>query len=180
MKIHPHKISNKATFLKNCIALVLLLQLVPFITNAQTGNFMMSSVGTIEGTNSNSLAVQFKSTTSCIDVQTGILVLYGNRGNGEFAINCEVTMKLNSLGIRLFPNPVNTLTKIKFTNTPPLLAQFTLSIYTTEGILIKISKESGYNLFQGLNIDLSFLNAGTYFLNITSTEYIDTIKFIKS
>lgn len=149
------------------------------VANAQTGNFIMSSVGTMPGTNSNSIAVQFKSSASCIDVQTGLLVLNGNRGTGEFAINCEVNMKLNSLGIRLFPNPVSALTKIKFTNTPPLLAQFNISIYTTEGFLINTNKEIGYVLFQGLNMDLSYLNAGTYFLKIESSEYIDIIKFIK-
>ncbi|MFM2393712.1 MAG: hypothetical protein RLZZ546_1694, partial [Bacteroidota bacterium] len=69
--------------------------------NAQ---FVMSSVGMIAGTSSTVSAINFKSVAACIDVQSGIAVLKGERANGEFAFTCEVAMKFNSLGIKLFPN----------------------------------------------------------------------------
>ncbi len=147
---------------------------------AQTGLFVMSSVGAMAGTSSNGLAINFNSIAACIDVQTGIAVLNGARGNGQFAINCEVTMKFNALGIKMFPNPVNNATKVKFNNTPPLTETFNLTIWTTEGMLVKTQKETGYNLFQGLNIDLSALIAGTYVLKIESPAYMDAVKFIKT
>ena len=147
---------------------------------AQTGLFVMSSTGAMPGTASNGLAINFNSIAACIDVQTGVAVLNGARGNGQFAINCEVTLRYNSLGIKMYPNPVNNLTKVKFNNTPPLTETFNLTIWTTEGFLIKTQKETGYNLFQGLNIDLSALIAGTYVLKIESPAYVDAIKFIKT
>jgi hypothetical protein len=147
---------------------------------AQMGLFVMSSVGAIPGTASNGLAINFNSIAACIDVQTGVAVLNGTRGNGQFAINCEVTMKFNSLGIKMYPNPVNNLTKVKFNNTPPLNETFNLTIWSTEGLLVKSQKENGYNLFQGLNMDLSALIAGTYVLKIESSAYVDAIKFIKT
>lgn len=150
------------------------------LVNAQTGLFVMSSVGAMPGTASNGLAINFNSIAACIDVQTGVAVLNGARGNGQFAINCEVTMKFNSLGIKMFPNPVNNATKVKFNNTPPLTETFNLTIWTTEGMLVKTQKETGYNLFQGLNMDLSALIAGTYVLKIESAGYMDAIKFIKT
>lgn len=150
------------------------------LVKAQTGLFVMSSVGAMAGTSSNGLAINFNSITACIDVQTGIAVLNGARGNGQFAINCEVTMKINSLGVRLFPNPVNHSAKIKLNNTPPLTETFNLTIWTTEGMLVRSQKETGYNLFQGLNIDLSGLTNGTYILKIESPAYVDAIKFIKA
>lgn len=140
----------------------------------------MSSVGVFPGTSSNSTAMQFRSIAGCIDVQTGIAVLKGERANGEFAINCEVTLKFNSLGIKMYPNPVQTAAKIKFINTPPLTETFNLSIWTTDGILITTKKETGYNLFQGMSIDLTNINAGTYVLKIESSGYMDAIKFIKA
>jgi hypothetical protein len=112
-------------------------------------------------------------------VQTGVAVLNGARGNGQFAINCEVIMKFNSLGIKMYPNPVINATKVKFNNAPPLNDLFNLTILTTEGFVVKAQKETGYNLFQGLNIDLSDLIVGTYVLKIESPAYIDAIKFIK-
>ncbi len=149
-------------------------------TKAQTGLFVMSSVGIIPGTASNGLAINFNSIAACIDVQTGVAVLNGARGNGQFAINCEVIMKFNSLGIKMYPNPVNNATKVKLNNTPPLTETFNLTIWTAEGFLIKTQKETGFNLFQGLNIDLSALIAGTYVLKIESPAYMDAIKFIKT
>ncbi len=177
-------------YLQNCISLqadnmkksILLLSflMILAIAKAQMGVFVMSSVGAMPGTASNGLAIQFNSIAACIDVQTGVAVLNGARGNGQFAINCEVTMKFNSLGIKMYPNPVNNTTKVKLNNTPPLTETFNLTIWTTEGMLVRTQKETGYNLFQGLNIDLSALVAGTYVLKIESPAYVDAIKFIKS
>ena len=141
---------------------------------------VMSSIGMMGNASSNISALNFKSITSCIDVQSGVAVLNGKRGNGQFAMNCEVTMKINSLGVRLFPNPVNHFSKIKLNNTPPLTETFSLSIWTTEGALLRSQKETGYNLFQGLNIDLSGLTNGAYILKIESQNYMDAIKFIKA
>ena len=141
---------------------------------------VMSSIGMMGNASSTINALNFKSSTTCIDVQSGVAVLNGKRGNGQFAMNCEVTMKINSLGVRLFPNPVNHNTKIKLNNTPPLTETFSLSIWTTEGALIRSQKETGYNLFQGLNIDLSGLTNGAYILKIESQKYMDAITFIKA
>ena len=141
---------------------------------------VMSSIGMMGNASSTISALNFRSSTTCIDVQSGVAVLNGKRGNGQFAMNCEVTMKINSLGVRLFPNPVNHITKIKLNNTPPLTETFNLSIWTTEGALIRSQKETGYNLFQGLNINLTGLTNGAYILKIESQSYIDAIKFIKA
>ena len=148
--------------------------------SAQTATFVMSSVGMIANTSSNVAAVNFKSSATCLDVQSGVAVLNGTRANGQFAINCEVTMKFNTLGIKLFPNPVSTTAKVKFANTPPLTETFNLSIWSTEGGLISTRKETGYNLFQGMTLDLSGLNSGTYVLKIESDNFVDAIKFIKA
>jgi hypothetical protein len=162
------------------IFLLICFSFFAIITQAQIGNFMMSSIGNMPGTHSTGLAIQFNSNATCIDVQTGIAVFNGIRGNGQFAINCEVNMKFNSLGFKMYPNPVNNNTKVKLNNTPPLTETFNLTIWTTEGLLVRTQKETGYNLFQGLNINLSALIAGTYILKIESPAYVDAIKFIKT
>ena len=158
---------------------ILLLFIVLKCSMAEA-QIVMSSIGMMGNASSTINALNFKSSTTCIDVQSGVAVLNGKRGNGQFAMNCEVTMKINSLGVRLFPNPVNHNTKIKLNNTPPLTETFSLSIWTTEGALIRSQKETGYNLFQGLNIDLGGLTNGAYILKIESQKYMDAIKFIKA
>jgi len=136
-------------------------------------------MGSIPGASNTGMAIQFNSIATCLNVQNGVAVLNGVRGNGQFAMNCEVSLKINSLGIKLYPNPVNITTRIKLTNTPPLTETFNLSVWTTDGALLSTRKESGYNLFQGINLDLSALGSGTYVLKIESENYVDALKFIK-
>ena len=162
------------------IIFIIGFSLTALLVKAQGGIFIMSSVGVLPGTASNGLAIHFNSIADCIDVKTGLAVFNGVRGNGQFAINCEVSLKINSLGIKLYPNPVNTTTKVKFVNTPPLTETFNLSVWTTEGALLSTRKESGYNLFQGINLDVSALGLGSYVLKIESQNYVDALKFIKA
>jgi hypothetical protein len=158
----------------------LIFLIVLLFAQKATAQIVMSSVGMIAGTSSTVSSINFKSVASCIDVQSGVAVLKGERGTGEFAFSCEVAMKFNSLGIKLYPNPVNSATKLKFINTPPLTEVFNLQIFNTDGQFISSKKETGYNLFQGITIDLSNLHSGTYVLKIESSNFVDAIKFIKA
>jgi hypothetical protein len=107
-------------------------------------------------------------------------VLKGERNKGEFTINCKVTMSRNSLGIKLYPNPVTNAANIKFVNTPPLTEVFNLTIWNAQGVIISNKKETGYNLFHGLPMDLSGLTTGSYILKIESSSFVDAVKFIKA
>lgn len=145
-----------------------------------TGAFIMSSVGGLNNMSNNSMAITFSSSATCINVQNGTAVLTGDRGTGNFAINCEVNTKMNTLGIKLYPNPVGANTKVKFINTPPLADQFTISVWNSEGFKINITKATGYELFQGKGMDFSGLIAGSYIIQIESEKYRDALKFIKA
>ena len=149
------------------------------LSYAQQG-VVISSIGNFGGTSSSISAIQFKSISTCIDVESGMAVLTGKRAAGEFAINCEVSLRYNTLGVRMFPNPVQAQAKVKATNTPPLNETFNLTVWTADGVLINSRKETGYNLFQGLTIDLSNLKSGTYVLKIDAPKFVDVVKFIKA
>ena len=116
--------------------------------HAQTVPFTMSSVGEFPDMPSVSAAVQFNSSNSCIDVQTGVAVLEGERGTGVFAINCEMPSNINTLGINVYPNPSVTNTKIKFVHTPPLTETFNVSVVRVDGVILMQSVQIGYNPFQ--------------------------------
>ena len=145
-----------------------------------TGAFIMSSVGGLQNMSNNSMAITFSSSATCLNVQNGTAVLTGDRGTGNFAINCEVNTIFNSLGIKLYPNPVGASTKIKFINTPPLTDQFTISVWNSEGFKISSTKATGYEIFQGKGMDFSSLIAGSYIIQIESEKYTDALKFIKA
>jgi len=145
-----------------------------------TGAFIMSSVGGLNNMSNNSMAVTFSSNAACLNVQNGTAVLTGDRGTGSFAVNCDVKSKYNTLGIKLYPNPVVATTKIKFINTPPLNDLFNISIWGTDGFKITSGKATGYELFQGMPLDFSMLLAGSYIIQIESDKYTDALKFIKA
>ena len=154
--------------------------LFAYTTSFAQQGVVVSSIGNFAGTNSSISAIQFKSISTCIDVQSGMAVLTGKRSSGDFAINCEVSLRFNTLGVRMFPNPVQAQAKVKATNTPPLNETFNLTVWSADGVLINTRKETGYNLFQGLTIDLSTLKSGTYVLRIDAPKFVDVIKFIKA
>jgi len=145
-----------------------------------TGTFIMSSVGGIQNASNNSMAIAFNSSATCLNVQNGTAVLTGDRGTGNFAINCEVNTVFNSIGIKLYPNPVGANTKVKFINTPPLNAQFNITIWNSEGLQVGSAKATGFEIFQGKQIDFGSLSIGSYVIQIESEKYIDALKFIKA
>ena len=145
-----------------------------------TGAFIMSSVGGIQNMSNNSMAVTFSSNATCLNVQNGTAVLTGDRGTGNFAINCEVNAVFNSLGIKLYPNPVGVNTKVKFINTPPMNDQFSITIWNSEGLQVGTAKATGLEIFQGKQIDFGSLSVGSYVIQIESEKYIDALKFIKA
>jgi len=175
--------------MKNCYKYKILILIIPIILlafpqslNSQQLNavFIMSSVGGIENMSSNSMAIAFSSSTICLNVQNGVALLSGPRGVGVFSVNCEVGTKINTLGIKLYPNPVIATTKVKFINTPPFNELFSISIWGTDGFKITSGKATGYEIFQGMPLDFSMLQAGTYIIQIESEKYTDALKFIKA
>lgn len=168
-------------WVKYNVYIVLLGLAFPQMLKAQnlSGAFIMSSVGSLQNMSNNSMSVNFSSNATCLNIQNGTAVIIGDRGMGSFAINCEVNTKFSALGINLYPNPVSTSSKVKFINTPPLNDQFSISIWNTEGLRITSGKASGYDLFQGIPLDLSMLPAGNFIIRIESQKYKDALKFIK-
>ena len=57
---------------------------------------------------------------------------------------------------------------------------FRISILSAEGFEVMARKEAGFTIFQGINIDLAKLIAGTYILKIESPHFMDVVKFVKS
>jgi len=147
---------------------------------AQPASFTISSVGEFPGMSSVCSPDQFISTSSCIDVETGIAVLEGERGMGIFAINCEIPTNTNTLGVNVYPNPASSVVKVKFEHTPPLTDNFNVTVIKEDGVVLMISKETGYSIFQGISIDVSRLPAAGYIIKIESSKYVDVAKFIKS
>lgn len=148
-------------------------------TSVHAQNFMMSSVGMLTGSSSNSIAVNFKSNNNCIDVQSGIVAYIGAKSFGNFIVDCEIKKHFNCLGLKLYPNPARNSTTLKFIHPPTFSETFNISVWDTEGAMIFSRKETGYSIFSGVLLNLTNLSSGTYVLQVEAPEYMDAIKFIK-
>lgn len=164
------------------IILTLVIIAFPKNTVAQqlSGSFIMSSVGGIQNMTNNSMAINFTSNANCFNVQNGAAVVTSERSIGLFSINCEVSTKFNSLGIKLFPNPVGANTKVKFINTPPLNDQFVITVWSNQGEKLSTNNATGYEIYQGKLMNLSALISGSYIIQIESDKFKDALKFIKA
>jgi hypothetical protein len=175
--LSPDKIFTKYRTNLSFRLSIIMLFFVHSTTKAQM--FMVSSMGSFPNTSSNASAINFKSTALCIDVQSGIAVLNAKTSLGEFAINCSIDQKINTLGLKLYPNPTQSISTLKFINTPPLNEIFNVSIWNPEGYLINTRQATGYQIFQGMILHLNDISAGNYILKIESPRFIEAIKFIK-
>lgn len=143
------------------------------------GVFIMSSVGGLKNISNNSMAVTFNSLANCLNVQNGAGLLNGVRGAGAFNINCEVNIKFNTLGIKLYPNPVIGITTLKLMSPPTFNDDFKISIWGVNGYKITSGKTTGHELSQGMSLDFSMLQDGTYIIQISSDKMHDAFKFVK-
>ncbi len=140
---------------------------------------MMSSVGIIGSLSNNSMSIDFSSKNGCINIQNGVAVLIGDRSKGEFVISCKMPVKLNTLGAVLYPNPVTNKTTVRFNNKPMFDEGFVLTVWSIEGASLFSEKVNGSELVAGKVLDLGKLVSGTYLITVESSQYTDTIKFIK-
>jgi len=170
-------------FKHNILIVFITINLLAFpqILSAQklSGVFIMSSLGGFENISNNSMSITFNSNATCLNVQNGVTLLHGYSGIGTFNMNCELNIKFNTLGIKLYPNPVFGITTLKCMNPPPLNDAFKISILGVDGYKITSGKATGYDLLQGMPLDFSMLQDGTYFLQIESEKFNDALKFIK-
>jgi len=157
----------------------ILCSLVFVIGNVKGQSILMSSMGMLPSTTNNASAIMFKSNASCIDVQSGLTLFNNSTRLGEFNINCNVAQQFNVLGMKLFPNPVISNSKLRLNNLPNLSQDFKLSVWDNQGNLILQTKETSAQLFQGITLSLNHLIAGSYILKIESPLYMEAIKFIK-
>ena len=155
---------------KNIFFIVLLGMSFPKILDAQQqgGAFIMSSVGSLTNMSNNSMSVTFNSSAACLNIQNGTAVIIGDRGVGSFAINCDVTTHFNTLGIKMYPNPVKNELYINILHANK--GNDMIELLDEKGVKLK-EKIVVYNGMGALEIwNLAGLKAGQYFVNIRHTH----------
>ena len=143
-------------------------------------HFILSTVSAFPKLTAISNPIYFKSNDACLDIQAGFSVVIGAKNQGEFITNCDLPLKLEKINLQVFPNPGNEITYLRVDDNIPQMENFQISIYTITGMPVYQTFESGSDLHQGITIDVSQLNQGRYFINISSKNFQSSQKFTKT
>ena len=138
----------------------------------------MGSMGTVSNASSFSSPIII-SGENCFKV-TNSLSKFWPTLKGEFFTNCIVNLDYIKLSIKITPNPVVNYAYIKFLNMLQLDNKIKLAVYNNTGQLL-ITKEVGQDaLLSGYKLDMTYLSSGYYFIQIASSNILQTFKIIKS
>ena len=142
------------------------------------GNFITKSAGAINintTTYSNPLLL---SSSKCYTVSNG-LVKFMPVSVGQFFTTCDVNLDYIRLNITVFPNPASSYTTIKFINQLQLEDKFRVQVYSSGGDLLKGFDVSQKELMSGYRLALNNLNAGLYYIQISSNTVLQSYKILK-
>ena len=142
--------------------------------------FSVSAVDRVSNINNiGSYPTSLNKSTTCLQVQSGLLAFYGIEGTSLFNLDCATLNPSNNPEIRLFPNPVVNYTRIQ--STTLLTANPTLQLWITDaaGRVVLRRSVSNAQLYAGTSLFLGMLSSGNYFLKIEGPSIQQVIQFIK-
>jgi hypothetical protein len=164
------------TKLKNSIFIILL-----FLSNSIKAQIGISHTIGVMG---NGLSIRATSTPltfssrNCIQVSNGV-EKYMNTNIGSFINECVVAINYAKINIQVKPNPFTNFIYITFKSKIDNSNNFEVSIFNNVGGLVKIFNVNQNLFYTGYQIPLSDLNAGVYFLQISSSKVKEVIKIQK-
>lgn len=116
--------------------------------------------------------------TQCYTVSNG-LVKFMPVSTGQFFTTCEVNLDYIKLNISVFPNPASGYTIIKFLNQLQLEDKFRVQVFSSVGEVVDGMDVSQTQLLSGYRLALDKLNAGLYYIQISSNKVLQTYKIFK-
>ena len=116
--------------------------------------------------------------TKCYTVSNG-LVKFMPVDFGQFFTTCEVNLDYIKLNISIYPNPASSYTLIKFLNPLQLEDKFHVKVFSSVGEVVDGLDVSQKDLLIGFKLPLEKLNAGLYYIQISSATVLQTYKIFK-
>ena len=118
---------------------------------------------------------------NCIKV-TNSISKFSPSNKGDFYSTCSVNLDFSKISIQLSlaPNPVNTYTIIKANGKVPNDTKFKVMIFNNTGQPVYATETTQPLLLSGLKMNLANLVTGIYFVQVSSSSVLETIKFLKN
>ena len=85
----------------------------------------------------------------------------------------------NNLEVILYPNPADEYINIRFNSPVSNLKDFQILYLSVDGIVVKSSSATMYELLDGFQEDISSLKPGFYVVSLLSGGFVFTLKLLK-
>ena len=156
-----------------------------FYAQALTAQLNMAySIGVL-GENLNTIAMGyhiFLESSDCFLASNGIM-LFSKSNDGDFVFDCNDSKKeeliKNNLEVILYPNPADEYINIRFNSPVSNLKDFQILYLSVDGIVVKSSSATMYELLDGFQEDISSLKPGFYVVSLLSGGFVFTLKLLK-
>ena len=167
--------------MKQLVLLSLLFFCMALKGFSQSGSFYgVSVVGSFsQGMRASSLVQSFNKRTECLQLNTGLFLYYGIKGNSRFELTCQTGSIVTPVDIRLFPNPVRNYVRLAGSGISENDQNLSLSLYDAAGKRLWEQVITVSQLIAGTSFFWGWLQSGNYYLRVDGEELHRVIPFIK-
>ncbi|MEY4586416.1 MAG: Secretion system C-terminal sorting domain [Bacteroidota bacterium] len=167
--------------MKQLVLLSLLFFCMALKGFSQSGSFYgVSVVGSFsQGMRASSLVQSFNKRTECLQLNTGLYLYYGVKGNSRFELTCQSGSIVTPVDIRLFPNPVRNYVRLEGSGISENDQNLSLSLYDAAGKRLWEQVITVSQLIAGTSFFWGWLQSGNYYLRVDGEELHRVIPFIK-
>ena len=117
----------------------------------------------------------------CIKVTNSISKFSASK-KGDFYSTCSVNIDFSKIQIQLAlaPNPVNTYTILRCVGRLQNDSKFNVMVFNNSGQPVYSAEATQQQMLSGLRLDLASLVTGVYFVQVSSSSVLSTLKFLKN
>jgi hypothetical protein len=117
----------------------------------------------------------------CIKVTNSISKFSASK-KGDFYSTCSVNIDFSKIQIQLAlaPNPVNTYTILRCVGRLQNDSKFNVMVFNNTGQPVYSAEATQQQMLSGLRLDLASLVTGVYFVQVSSSSVLSTLKFLKN
>ncbi len=117
----------------------------------------------------------------CIKVTNSISKFSASK-KGDFYSTCSVNIDFSKIQIQLAlaPNPVNTYTILRCVGRLQNDSKFNVMVFNNSGQPVYSAEATQQQMLSGLRLNLASLVTGVYFVQVSSSSVLSTLKFLKN
>lgn len=125
--------------------------------------------------------ITISSDTSCLRVANGVILSQLSPVSYDrFSLDCLSYLNNLKPQFYLFPNPANNLVRLYGSGFLDLNRQVNLVLHDMGGRIVMKQSATANQLYNGLDLSITSLTSGIYFITVHTSDQQYTIRFVKA